>query len=76
MYEDLEATCQGASLMFNKELPVRIAVLLVRHSNPRSFEYEIGLAATSLRNWFRFVKNLRLQVVLQLFNDGAATNNL
>jgi hypothetical protein len=50
MYEDREPYCQGASLMLNKELPVRIAALLVRHSNPRPSEYEIGLPATSLRN--------------------------
>ena len=70
MLEDGEASCQGAS-----PLPVRIAALLVRHSNPRSSEYEIGLPVTSLRNWVRFVKNSRLQVVLK-FNDGAAPNNL
>jgi hypothetical protein len=76
MYEDGEASCQGASPLLNKELPVRIAALLVRHSNPRSSEYEIGFPATSLRNWVQFVKNSRLQVVLQLFDDGAAPNNL
>ena len=64
------------SLRFPQQHPVRLAALLVRHSNPRSSKYKIGLPATSLHNWVRFVKNSRLQVVLRLFNDGAAPNNL
>jgi len=71
-----KASCQGASPLLNKELPVRIAAFLFRHSNARSSEYEIGLSATSLRNWVRFMKNSRLQVALQLFNDGATPNTL
>jgi hypothetical protein len=49
---------------------------LFRHSNPRSSEYEIRLPAISLRNWVRFVKNSRLQVGFQLFNDDATPNTL
>ena len=50
MYEEGEASCQGASTLLNKELPVRIAAVLIRHSNPRYSEYEIGLPTTSLHN--------------------------